>query len=61
MLRIYPYDGGRTAKVLTRESSRIVTGDDARTVCADSVHLLRTTPQGVRSAGQTDYIRRCPR
>ena len=59
VLRIHLYASGRIAKVLTRETTRIEAAGKVRTVCADSVHLLRATPAGVRSAGQTDYIRRC--
>lgn len=61
VVRIERAPDGRSARVTTDETTRIETAGKVRLVCAQSVHALRATPAGLRSAGQTDYIRRCPR
>ncbi len=61
IVRIELAADGRSARVVTDETTRIETAGKARVVCAESVHQLRVTPGGLRSAGQTDYIRRCRR
>lgn len=61
VIRIEPAANGRAATVTAEETTRIETAGKVRLVCARSLHQLRVTSAGLRSAGQTDYIRRCPR